>query len=148
MSTIKKKTLLPIMLACAALLSVHQQAAAQTPTTEGVIPGMPVALIPPDNAQKREYGCSLGHNNESVTARVSQWWDSSGALYTRVTEVQFSRYPSAGEGSLSFTGDGLTQSGIPMDGQWHASRLSARGNPKIEGVMQRPSVIGCVLVPK
>lgn len=137
-----------MMLTCAALLSVHQQAAAQTPTTEGLVPAKPVTLTPPDNAQKNEYGCNLGHNNESVSARVSHWWDNTGAQYFRVTEVQFSRYKTAGEGALSLIGANQTQSGIPMDGKWYASNLSARGNPKIEGVMQRPVVIGCVLGPK
>lgn len=154
MSTINKKTLLPIILAWVALFSAYQQVAAQTPVEEGVTqipvsPLIPHLKPPPPDAVTRQYGCGFGVNNESITAKVTTWY-ASGKSVATVTDVHLTRYHSAASASLTIEATGATsqtQSGIPMDGQWHKSTIYVVGNagPRLTALTERPFVAGCNL---
>lgn len=154
MSTIVTKPLFPIMLAFAALLSAHQQAAAQTPIKESVTqtPGFPLLPPkPPANAETRQYGCGFGVQNQFITAKVTNWYVSGISIAT-VTDVHITKYPNSPTASASLTisatgASGQTYSGIPMDGNWHSSTIYVAGNagPRLTALMEKPWRNGCNL---
>lgn len=152
MSTVDKKTLFPIMLAFTALLSVPQQAAAQTPIAESKMPALPLDAIQPPptpgDAKTRKYGCSLGAYGY-ITAKVSYWY-ASGKDYARVEEVETVRSNVAASASLTIEATGATSqthSGIPLDGNTHHSTIFVAGTsgPRLSALTERPLVLGCNL---
>ena len=152
MSTIVTKPLFPIMFACAALLSVHQPAAAQTPIKETVTQTTADPGIPPDNATKMVYRCDFSHLNQAITAEVNEWRDTTGKLHVQVTRIHLTKYPDHSQASAQLTVSApgaVTQSqyNIPMNGNWHSSsiHLVATGGPSLQGVMERPFQNGCNL---
>jgi hypothetical protein len=156
MPTILTKPLFPFIFACTALLGVYQQAAAQTPIKETMTQTTADPGTPPDNAQKMVYGCDFAHENQSITAEVSEWRAPiTGKLHTRVTRVHLTKYPNSSTASANLiisapSATTQTHSNIPMDGNWHASTIYVVGDggASLQGNMERPYQNGCILYEK
>ncbi|MBD9612979.1 hypothetical protein IB245_15900 [Pseudomonas sp. PDM02] len=152
MFTIVTKPLPFIMFACAALLSVYQQAAAQTPIKETVKTTKTNPGDPSPDVDKHVYSCDFSHLNQAVTAEVDEWRDTTGKLNVKVTRVHLTEYPNHSEASANLTVNApgavsQTQYKIPMDGNWHSSSIHVVGNggPELQGNMERPYQNGCNL---
>ncbi|MHC8405655.1 MULTISPECIES: hypothetical protein [unclassified Pseudomonas] len=151
MSTSIAKPVFPILLAFVALLSAHQNAAAQTAVGENLTQPTVDPGEPPENARVTRYGCSFEHRNQYITANVSDW-QAAGKYIARVTDVHITKYPDHATASASLTisatgASNQTHSGIPMDGKWHSSPIFVvgTGGPRLEGIMEKPFGNGCIL---